>query len=141
MQKENIGYLIRATSRLMRSHLQDALSAEGMNLGQYWVLRELLYDDAVGQQELSARAQLQQSHVVLILDAMEREGWVRRARSEVDRRKINVHLTPSGRALIRRVDKRAERVLEGPFGLSADEIELCRSYLLKLRGHLESAET
>ena len=53
--------------------------------------------------ELSERIRAQNSTVTGIIDRMEREGLVSRARSKEDRRVVHIRLTPKGRELAARI--------------------------------------
>ena len=53
--------------------------------------------------ELAERLQAQHHGVVALVSRCEAAGWVRRAESRGDRRRVEVHLTPQGRACLERL--------------------------------------
>lgn len=72
-----------------------------LTLSQYAVLESLADRNAARVQELAAHAGVTASTATRILDALERRGIVRRARSRDDRRAVAVSLTDPGRELLR----------------------------------------
>ena len=68
--------------------------------------------------ELAERLQAQHHGVVALITRSEASGWVRRTPSTVDRRQVEIRLTPSGEALLSRLAElhRAElKSLDGSF--------------------------
>lgn len=92
-------WIFRSLRRIMRAvdvHSRK-LSAEFMVTGPQLLALQTLHDD--GPLTTSAVAKLihlSNSTVVGILDRMEQKGWVRRERSEGDRRVVLVSLTAEG---------------------------------------------
>ncbi len=72
----------------------------GLTLSQYGLLEGLTGRPAARVQELAGDAGVTPSTATRILDALERRGVVRRARSPEDRRVVAVSLTDLGRALL-----------------------------------------
>jgi DNA-binding MarR family transcriptional regulator len=73
-----------------------------------------------------------------VLDGMERSGLIRRARNAKDRRKINITLTPRGRALkdeilpyAAKINRRATR------GMNAEEVAQLSRLLARVIENLE----
>ncbi len=72
--------------------------------------------------ELSERIRAQNSTVTGIIDRMEREGLVLRARSTTDRRVVHIKLTPKGAQLAREIPVEPMEVFrQALLGLSAQE--------------------
>jgi DNA-binding MarR family transcriptional regulator len=67
--------------------------------GQWRFLRVLWREDGITQRELSRRVGMREPTTVIALKSLERSGFVTRAKSEADRRKVHVFLTPTARAL------------------------------------------
>ena len=77
---------------------------------------------------------------VTAVNAMEKSGFVRRSRDATDRRKVNVFLTPAGRALQSRLLPHAKAVNElAAAGLSAQEVATLRAILDRVRANLRSS--
>jgi DNA-binding MarR family transcriptional regulator len=66
-------------------------------------LRLLWEQDGLTQKELSSELGLTEATTVTAMDVMETRGLIQRRRNAQDRRKLNICLTPQGRALKRRL--------------------------------------
>lgn len=91
--------MIRQAHKALSRPLAEALARRGVAFKHYYYLRALFEEDGITQMELSLRVGMERATVTRVLDTMEREGLVRRARDPDDRRKINVYLTPRARRL------------------------------------------
>jgi DNA-binding MarR family transcriptional regulator len=83
--------------------------------------------------ELSDRIHAQNSTVTGIIDRMEREGLVLRARSSRDRRVVHIKLTGKGRALAEAIPLRPAEILRASLGsLTAPEARELLRILTKI---------
>lgn len=94
-----IGYLVRDAHRAFSRALQARIASHGVSMGQWFFLRALWDEDGLTQRELSQRVGMMEPTTVTALNSMERRGLVERVRNPHDRRKVNIFLTPKGRAL------------------------------------------
>jgi DNA-binding MarR family transcriptional regulator len=94
-----IGYLVRDAHRSLVRSLQSRIAIHGVSMGQWFFLRALWDEDGLTQRELSQRVGMMEPTTVTALNGMERRGLVQRVRNVRDRRKVNIFLTPRGRAL------------------------------------------
>ena len=92
-------YLLRDASRSVMSAFQQRLEKHQVTLGQYFIMRELWQHDGLTQREISDRVSMLGPSITVVLDVMEKRGFVSRVRSTEDRRRINVFLTAQGREL------------------------------------------
>ena len=97
--EESLGFQARDLNRLMQRELARRLAPHGVAPGAWYFLRVLWEEDGLTQRELAARIGMQEPTAVMALRGMEEAGWIIRIRSEEDRRKTHIHLTPAGRAL------------------------------------------
>ena len=97
--ESSIGYLVRDVHRAFSRALQARIAAHGVSMGQWFFLRALWEEDGLTQRELSQRVGMMEPTTVTALNSMERRGFVERVRNAHDRRKVNIFLTPKGRAL------------------------------------------
>jgi DNA-binding MarR family transcriptional regulator len=118
-----------AFSRALRLELAE----HDVTFAQFVHLEQLWNEDGLTQTELSRRVGVETASSTPILDQLEKHGLVDRRRNEIDRRKINLHLTAKGRALrsalfaaARKVNKVARR------NLSASEVAVLFSILNRL---------
>jgi DNA-binding MarR family transcriptional regulator len=97
--EESLGFQVRDLNRLMQRALAARIAPAGVAPGAWYFLRVLWEEDGLTQRELATRIGMQEPTAVIALRGMEEAGWITRARSAEDKRKVHVHLTPAGRAL------------------------------------------
>src|SRR6266849_3431987 len=135
--------LVRATDSLL-GRMSLELDQKGLTMGQFGVLETLLHLGPMCQRTLGHKLLRSGGNITLVVDNLEKHGWVRRERQKEDRRMIVIHLTPRGRRLITRVFPEHARAIVKEMGrLSPGEQEdlrrLCRK--LGLGGEKLSAES
>lgn len=113
--------LMRAADTVAR-RLEQSLADEGLTLAQLGVLEALLHLGPMNQATLGAKLLRSKANMTQLLCQLEDDGLVKRERSELDRRAIELSLTRAGRARIERVFPRhAARIAELFAALSPDE--------------------
>lgn len=122
--------LVRAMESV-KSALRPPLLEDGLTGGQLGVLEALLHLGPMIPSELADKLLTSRSNLTTLIDNLERDGLVRRERSQEDRRQIEVSLTDEGRELIEDVfPQHAKRITELMGELEPDEQEqlgrLCR---------------
>jgi len=106
------GLQIRDAHQAFRRALQSRIAPFGISVAQWFYLRALFEQDGITQIELSERVGFDRATITSVLDSMEQQGLVERARNLADRRKINVYLTPLAQSLRERLVKAAREVNE-----------------------------
>jgi DNA-binding MarR family transcriptional regulator len=91
--------LLRDADTAFNRYLTAQLAVHGVTFGQFQHLRNLWVEDGLTQAELSRRIGIEMASSTAILDSLESEKLIARARNAADRRKINVFLTAAGAAL------------------------------------------
>jgi DNA-binding MarR family transcriptional regulator len=102
---------------------EDACKDEGVSMLQYQLLlhtQGAADRDWASVGELAERLQAQPHGVVALVDRCEAAGLVRRRSNELDRRLVEVHLTPKGR----RVLENLARAHRGELHHLAEVVEL-----------------
>jgi MarR family 2-MHQ and catechol resistance regulon transcriptional repressor len=94
--------LARASDSLL-GRMSAQLEREGLTMGQFGVLETLLHLGPMCQHTLGKKLLRSGGNITMVVDNLEKHGWVRRERQEDDRRMIKIHLTAKGRKLIERV--------------------------------------
>ncbi len=103
---------------------EDPLAALGLSPRQYLILAVLGTDSPPSQLELAGLCGLLPAQVVPVLDELERRDLVARQRSEEDRRRSVVRLTPAGEDTLAKADELARSIEDSLFGdLPADARE------------------
>jgi DNA-binding MarR family transcriptional regulator len=114
---------------------EDPLAALGLSGRQYLILAVLGTDAPPSQLDLAGLCGLLPAQVVPVLDELERRGLVARQRSEEDRRRSVVRLTPAGEESLAKADELARSIEDTLFG------ELDTGAREQLHGTLRAALT
>jgi MarR family transcriptional regulator, lower aerobic nicotinate degradation pathway regulator len=86
----------------------EALAKEGVRRQHFAVLTSLAEQGAASQAELGRRLWIDRSDLHALVTELDRDGLVARVRDPEDRRRNVVTLTPHGKTLLRRLDKRVD---------------------------------
>ena len=137
----SVGYQIRMAYRAMQRLLQSRIAPHGVTLGMWYYLRALWSEDGLTQRELSQRIGTMEPTTLSAIQIMERNGFVRRVRSQDDRRKMHIHLTRKGRDLESILMPLAVEVVETSVaGFSPDEVKLLLRLLGAIRDNIEASQ-
>ena len=90
-----------AESVTARTHRH--LSSTGLTVSQFAVLEALYQLGPLSQREIGQKILRSSGNITMVIDNLEKNGWVRRERNEVDRRFFIVHLTDKGYHLINNI--------------------------------------
>ncbi|HXA08320.1 MAG TPA: MarR family transcriptional regulator [Bryobacteraceae bacterium] len=94
--------LARAADSLL-GRMSLELDEKGLTMGQFGALETLLHLGPMCQRTLGHKLLRSRGNITLVVDNLEKHGWVRRKPQKDDRRMIVIHLTPQGRRLIESV--------------------------------------
>lgn len=100
-------YLMSRTGKVARGRLAERLAAHGLRLRHMAVLAALADFGPHVQRELAARLAIDRSDIVKIVDDLAVAGLVDRARDTTDRRRVTVTVSPTGLALLDRLQAEA----------------------------------
>jgi MarR family transcriptional regulator, 2-MHQ and catechol-resistance regulon repressor len=124
---------LERASDTLAGRLAPQLEARGVTPSQLAVLEALLHLGPMCQHELGKKLLRSGGNVTLVVDNLEKRGWVRRVRQPDDRRMIRIHLTEAGRRLISRVFPAHARAIAAEMSrLTASEQDLLRRICRKL---------
>ncbi|HYB56724.1 MAG TPA: MarR family winged helix-turn-helix transcriptional regulator [Alphaproteobacteria bacterium] len=138
--EKSVGHQLRAANRAFQRDLQERIQPFGITNGMWWFLRPLWEEDGLSQRELSEKAGTTEPTTVTAVHAMEKRGLVVRVRDRRDRRKSNIFLTRSARALRERILPCAREVNQAAAqGIPAAEIKAFMRTLAKMRANLAAA--
>ncbi len=116
---EQLGYLIARANRLIEDDLARRLSANGIAVEQYRVLKSLEEEGPLPMGRLAERVLVEPATLTKIIDRMVRETLVFRVPDEKDRRKVRVALSSAGVAMCRQLEEIGddhERHISDTFG-------------------------
>lgn len=91
--------LMRAAESVT-ARLNPRIASYGLTVSQFGVLEALYHLGPLCQHELAKKLLKSSGNITLVIDNLEKRGFVRRRRERVDRRLVRVRLTPRGRRLI-----------------------------------------
>jgi MarR family transcriptional regulator, 2-MHQ and catechol-resistance regulon repressor len=94
--------LIRASDSIV-SKASAQLEESGLTRGQFAVLEALHHLGPMCQHTLADKLLRSGGNVTLVVDNLEKRGWVRRKRQTDDRRTVQIRMTPQGARLIAKV--------------------------------------
>lgn len=128
---------VREVHRAIARALQIRVADHGVSMGQWYFLRALWEEDGLTQRELSQRVGMMEPTTVTALNNLERCDLVQRVRNPHDRRKVNIYLTPKGKALRADILPGAEEIEEAATqGISPRELEMTVSVLRRVSANL-----
>ncbi len=70
---------------------------------QFAVLEALYYLGPLVQGQVSAKVLKSTGNITLVIDNLEKQGFVERARESQDRRQVTIHLTTAGKKMIEHI--------------------------------------
>ena len=136
--KESSGYLVRDAHRAFQRLLGKRIARYGITRGQWYFLRVLWTEDALSQRELSARVGMMEPTTVIALRGMEKAGLIRRVRSDDDKRKAEVRLTPKAQRLRTELLQVARGITEqAEDGVAREELGVLRRALARMTANLD----
>jgi MarR family transcriptional regulator, 2-MHQ and catechol-resistance regulon repressor len=94
--------LIRASDSIA-SKASAQVEQSGITLGQFAVLEALHHLGPMCQHTLAKKLLRSGGNITLVVDNLEKRGWVRRERQKDDRRMVQIHMTPKGARLIAKI--------------------------------------
>jgi flavin reductase (DIM6/NTAB) family NADH-FMN oxidoreductase RutF/DNA-binding MarR family transcriptional regulator len=92
-----LAYLLARASSLVSGAFHGALPQWNLTVPEWRVLACLSDVEALSVGELAAMALMKQPRLTRVLDGMEEAGLIERHGSREDRRRVTIHLTPTGR--------------------------------------------
>ncbi len=95
----SVGFLIKRCGVLMTQIAEDRFESQPISFTQWIVLIRLTALTHASPTELSLHLGHDMGALTRVVDELEREGFVRRERSQHDRRAVQIEITPEGRRL------------------------------------------
>lgn len=133
----SIGYLARILFRSFSSLLEKRTLEHNVSAGQWRFLRQLWREDGITQRELSRRVSMREPTTVVALNSLEQAGFIERRKTDQDRRKTYVFLTPSARALeLTLAPENAELHEIATRGLTDDEVAQLQTLMRRVIANL-----
>jgi DNA-binding MarR family transcriptional regulator len=131
------GFLLALLGQQATRRLRDALTAHDLKPRQFLILDLLAEHGPIGQREFGETMAIDHSILVTMLNPLEADGLIERKRSDSDRRRHVVTITPAGR---RRLSSAAQAQREAEDALFAGLTEQQRDDLGELLIALRDAD-
>jgi DNA-binding MarR family transcriptional regulator len=138
----NYGFFFEKTGKQIKQALQRRFSQHAIDLtvDQWVILYELYTRGMQNQVDLCAHVYKDAPTVTRIVELLEKKAWIHRKASSQDRRRFDIHLTPVGKALVKKL---LPDVIEfrniGWKGLSAKDIQNLQRITRQIEKNLEHA--
>ena len=98
-----VSNIFRAANSVRNHFERTALAPQNLTWTAFVVLWVVWIWEPLETRDLAVEAGISKATLTGVLNTLEGRGWIRRERSEQDRRLMNVTLTTSGRRLMRRL--------------------------------------
>jgi DNA-binding MarR family transcriptional regulator len=105
-----MGFLLHVALRTLGVGIREALEGSGIHPGHLGLLGALTDAGPMNQRRLSELTLIEKSSVVLFLDELEKDGWIRRVRDPDDRRAHIVEITDRGAARFKVLGEKMQAV-------------------------------
>ena len=131
-------YNLNRASAVYTDEMSAALKTHGLTTVKWRILMLLAENSPSSVSELARRSVTKMPTLTRMLTRMEEEGLIRRSVPGVDRRFVDVTMTPKGVKTLREVKNVGQRVFERALaGTSAGEIETVTEVLKRIRENLQ----
>ena len=131
-------FALHSTSLLMTKVYKPLLQALGLTYPQYLAMMVLWETDGITVGEISARLLTDPGSVTPLLKRLEAEGLLKRTRSSLDERVVELYLSDKGRAL-RDQAKSVPNCIVAASGQPLEQLLALKKQLLELRSSLQQA--
>ncbi|HEY4757005.1 MAG TPA: MarR family transcriptional regulator [Chthoniobacterales bacterium] len=139
---ETFGQLLHGTARAWRQKLDERLRPMGLSQAKWRTLMHLsLAEDALTQAEIAARLGVEEPTVVTLLHRLEREDWITRTNSALDRRCKMVLLGRRAQRVIARINSSAKTLRNELLAdISTTDLEMCMEVLAHIKDRAEKSD-
>lgn len=138
LSRDSVGYLVRRLYTLLLARFEGALAQADFTLTQWIVLIQVRDGLARTASDIANDLGHDSGALTRVVDQLERRGYLQRNRSALDRRVVELKLTPAGRAIIDRLlPLVVDHTNAALAPLSQSEFVQLRSYLVRLLDHAQ----
>jgi DNA-binding MarR family transcriptional regulator len=135
---DSLDFLIRDTRLRLYKYIEARITRLGIPLRVWFPLRALYRNEGITQRELGRMLGYGDAHAGVIVRVMQRHKLVYRQASRIDKRRINLYLTPQGKKTaqlgLRQMTAINARIVAG---FSASEARALQALLLRAHDNLE----
>ena len=115
-----LGFLVSDIARLLRRSMDRRLQSLGLTQAQWRAIVHLSRSEGSTQATLAESLEIQPITLTRLIDRMESAGWVERRTHPLDRRAVQLYLTPQSQPILEEMHARAADTLsEATLGVRA----------------------
>lgn len=124
---------LRRIFKAIQDYSHEVSDKFGITGPQLWALKTISQNENLSLSDLSKRMYLHPSTITGVMDRLEKKGYVKRNRDQVDRRVIYLQLTAEGKKLVKRAPNPVQgRMIYGLRNLKKGELSLIYDSVKKL---------
>ncbi|PTX63180.1 DNA-binding MarR family transcriptional regulator [Melghirimyces profundicolus] len=124
----------RQIFRQLKREINEVLGDE-INRSEFVFLKFLVHHGPQKPSTLSSEFEVAASHVTHVTDRLVKKGWVRRRRSESDKRAVELEVTTEGKSVYHQLEKKWLLYFSGKFdSFTTEEMETLLRLFQKLTG-------
>lgn len=124
---------LRRIFKAIQDYSHEVSDKFGITGPQLWALKTISQNENLSLSDLSRRMYLHPSTMTGLMDRLEKKGYVKRNRDQVDRRVIYLQLTAEGKKLVKRAPNPVQgRMIYGLRNLKKGELSLIYDSVKKL---------
>ena len=137
--QNSIGYLLKRAHSMMLDVIEPVLEERGFSFIQYVILSWLRDGIAVNPKDICVQYRHNSGALTRVIDQLAERGFLQRIRRDRDRRKVELQLTPAGRAAIESlIPLVVEKLNLALADFSSAEFKEFQRLLIKLNTRLQS---
>jgi DNA-binding MarR family transcriptional regulator len=136
---DSLDFLIRDTRLRLYKFIESRIAGQGVPLRLWFPLRAVYRNEGITQRELGRMLGYGDAHAGVIVGVMQRHRLVDRRLSRLDRRRINLYLTPAGKKMAQATLRQLRAVnTRITAGFTAAEAETLQRLLRRAHENLEA---
>lgn len=106
-----LGFLVTDIARLLRRNMDRRLQTLNLTQAQWRAIVHLSRNEGMTQASLAESLEIQPITLTRLIDRMETAGWVERRTHPLDRRAVQLYLTPQSQPILEEMHARAADTL------------------------------
>jgi MarR family transcriptional regulator, transcriptional regulator for hemolysin len=136
-----LGFLVADLARLLRRNMDRRLQSLGLTQAQWRAIVHLSRSEGMTQAALAESLEIQPITLTRLIDRMEGAGWVERRTHPLDRRAVQLFLTPQSQPILEEMHARAGDTLnEATRGVSPRAQRQLVATLEQIKHNLTAAD-
>lgn len=130
--------LMRATDSLT-NRLNKHLAEANLTESQFGTLEALHHLGPLNQRSIGEKILKSGGNITMVVDNLEKQGYVKRKKDPNDRRAVQIHLTEKGESFIREFFPKHLEKIKGEFSVFTEEEKITIATLCKKLGVKEES--